>query len=274
MVSDFQPYTLHLQGVTVEAYILDKITLPFAPPYIETSTQPESFEMWWKWLTYVFDLSDPAGAPVLTLPLSKDDQSLIDRYLRSVDDLLESSLLNVGQSFAYNVTAEGVKEILEKEFLSREVSRGVTVTFRQLHSTKEVACFSRVYNVLYKRLDGQPPRVREEGQRMVAQWREAHNKLQGHSLLQLVRKKMIAQGVMGGQYRPFGYELPPEQLISLYQYGDLIHWGKKRDELAEVADDPILEGLYRITFMEVMLVFAHIYMGFAKVIEAMTRPRS
>lgn len=85
-------------------------------------------------------------------------------------------------------------------------------------------------------------------------------------------RKIIAQGVMGGQYKPFGYELSPEQLISLYQYGDLIHWGKKRDELAEAADDPVLEGLYRITFMETMLVFAHIYLGFAKVIEAMTKP--
>ncbi|SPL98689.1 unnamed protein product [[Actinomadura] parvosata subsp. kistnae] len=275
MGTDFEPYTLHLEGVSIEAYILDKVKLKFRPPYIETAARPEAFEMWWKWLTYVFDLPDPARAPRLTLPLSKDNKDLVERYMLSIDDLLESSLLNVEQRFAYNVTADGVEENLQREFLSREVSRGVAVTFRQFYAPKEEASFERVYKALCKRLKGEPPHVREAGMRVLTPWHQAHNKLRGHSLKQLVRKKMVEDGVMGGPYVAFGYERPPEVLISYYQYGDLIHWGEKREPLAKVAaEDPVLEGMYRITFMEAMFVFAHIYMGFAKVIEALRGPAS
>ncbi|WP_155127537.1 hypothetical protein [[Actinomadura] parvosata] len=197
MGTDFEPYTLHLEGVSIEAYILDKVKLKFRPPYIETAARPEAFEMWWKWLTYVFDLPDPARAPRLTLPLSKDNKDLVERYMLSIDDLLESSLLNVEQRFAYNVTADGVEENLQREFLSREVSRGVAVTFRQFYAPKEEASFERVYKALCKRLKGEPPHVREAGMRVLTPWHQAHNKLRGHSLKQLVRKKMVEDGVMG-----------------------------------------------------------------------------
>jgi hypothetical protein len=220
-------------------------------------------------LAYVFALPSPGSAPVLTLPLSEDDRALVARYALSVVDLGESSLFNVAQRFTHG-ESHGTEVIHHAEFLNREGSRGVAVTFRQLHSTKERASFDKICSALFKHLKSEPAEVRDQGQQVVARWREAHNKLQGHSLNQLTRKKMIEEKMIGGEYVAYAHELPPQDLLSLYLYGDYIHWDGKRVELAEAAKDPVMEGMLRMNFMEAMLVFGHIYLGFANVIWAMT----
>ena len=212
-------------------------------------------------LTYVFALPGPDNVPALTTPLPEEDRSLANRYMSLVNDLRDSSIFRAEQRFAFKVSA-GSEAAQVIRFLNREISRGLAVTFRQLYSTEEDASFTRICNVLCKHLKTEPAEIKEKGISVISAWREAHSKLCGNTLSQLVRRKMIDEGLIGGAYKPFAHELPPEQLISLYLYGDWIHWDKRRrEDLEQVAKYPILEGMYRMNSMEAIPAFSHIYIS-------------
>lgn len=224
-----------------------------------------------KLLKYVFELPAAEKAPAFTSPLPEHARGLVDRYLLCVDDLHDSSLLTQDQGYTVRVSG-GVEEVTREEFLSRELSRGVAITIRQLHSSDEPASFEKICDALFVHMKGEPADVQDRGRPVVAAWRDAHNKLNGRPLMQFARKKAQSQGKYPPGPIEFGHELAPEKLMSRYLYGDLVHWGRKRDELAAAAAEPAVEVAHRMNFMEAMLVFIHVYIGFAKVVEAMTGP--
>ncbi len=62
--------------------------------------------------------------------------------------------------------------------------------------------------------------------------------------------------------------LSPTQLFSTYQYGDLIHWGSKRDALRAVESDPFDSAWTRIQFLDAATALTHLYLGFALIVKA------
>jgi hypothetical protein len=62
--------------------------------------------------------------------------------------------------------------------------------------------------------------------------------------------------------------LGPEQLISAYQCGDLIHWGDKRSVLEAAAADPFESAWQRMLFLHAVGGLAHLYLGFAVLVQA------
>ena len=62
--------------------------------------------------------------------------------------------------------------------------------------------------------------------------------------------------------------LSPQNLISVFQYGDLIHWGDKKAEIIGPDKDPFAHAWQRMAFLEAMLGLSHLYMGFSLVIGA------
>ena len=61
--------------------------------------------------------------------------------------------------------------------------------------------------------------------------------------------------------------MSPVQVISAYQYGDLIHWDDD-SKLVAVANDPLLHARRRIDFLEAVVGLAHVYLGFSLVVQA------
>jgi hypothetical protein len=57
-------------------------------------------------------------------------------------------------------------------------------------------------------------------------------------------------------------------LISIYNYGDDIHWGEKRQQVAAWNEFPFDSAWTRMACFEAMNGLAHIYLGFAQLVDA------
>ena len=68
-----------------------------------------------------------------------------------------------------------------------------------------------------------------------------------------------------------GEEYSPHYLIGLFNYGEDIHWGDRRDELAAFNRDPFWSGWQRLYFFEAVSSLAYVYLGFSVLVEAALR---
>jgi hypothetical protein len=57
-------------------------------------------------------------------------------------------------------------------------------------------------------------------------------------------------------------------LISIYNYGEDIHWGDKRDQVAAWDASPFDSAWMRMACFEAMAGLAHVYLGFAQLVDA------
>lgn len=88
-------------------------------------------------------------------------------------------------------------------------------------------------------------------------WRAAAKKLRVRSLNQLVRDRLVHEDGL----RAFDYqeEHSPAQLLSLYNYGDLLHWdGTKSPVVAEYETDPYVESDRRLAYLDAASALAHV----------------
>jgi len=89
------------------------------------------------------------------------------------------------------------------------------------------------------------------------------NQLEILVLEQLVKDGRVPQGALEL------HREKPAELISLYNYGELIHFGKERQRLKEmVGGGPFEENWTKMEFMISVAGFSHFYLGFAELIEA------
>ena len=242
--------------------------LAFPPPFAEYSANPGIFESTWHLIQFVFDLPDPRAFPPFADAPSGDSLRVLSRYSAAARDLAESSFLAHPAEVTVHVLDDGAGERIEKSFAPRENIRGFAVLFRQFHSNGESASFNaaqRTLRQLNKRVDGDLATAREDYLRI---WGRAAGKLRGFPLNILVGKKLQAQGnwhsgELAGEQNP-----PPDMLISIYNYGEDIHWGEKRDQIATLGESPFDSTWMRMACFNAMVSLAHVYLGFAQLIDA------
>jgi hypothetical protein len=98
-------------------------------------------------------------------------------------------------------------------------------------------------------------------------WRGAAKALHKKSLNQLIRDELASDE----HVHAFVYEEEhePEEVLRLYDYGDLIHWDpNKHPELAEFERDPFTASDRRLAFLDAASGLAHLYIGFAELARA------
>ena len=82
----------------------------------------------------------------------------------------------------------------------------------------------------------------------------------------------LEQMVKDQRIPPFALEQHreiPLQLISLYNYGELIHFGERREKLKEVIGaGPFEENWTKMEFMIAAAGLSHFYIGFGLLIQA------
>lgn len=254
-----------VEAVSYESLALDT-RLSFPPPLADRSQRPEAFAFWWKLMQFVFDLPPPATFPSLpALPASADLDAL-KRYTKAADDMAESAILGGGDRINLHIGDDG-QEHVETNFSSNELARGFTVLFRQFDAKKERASFLQAQRIL-RVSNAEAHDTHVEGRRAhLTAWGKARGHLRGKSLRVRVGQKLVEQGRMPPGI-PGEDGMSPEQLISAYQYGDLIHWGDKREIVDVVSTDPFWEGWQRMLFLDAVAGLAHLYLGFSLVIRA------
>jgi hypothetical protein len=261
---------LHVTAYTPEKLVVDAREPPFPVPMAEYVVQPSAYEFWWKQLDYVFGLGDPRGVPPLATTLAAPESNVVNRYVRIAGDLAGSSLINASdEGFHVRVPDDGVHEPdeVDKRFGGRDVLAGFAALLRQCDSPNDRAHFERVRSILWVASQAAPDPWQEARLRELTAWSAAAKALHRKSLNQLLRDKLVTQGVGAVQYDE---EHSPVELLTVYNYGDLIHWGDRSGVVAEWEEDDYVESDRRLAYLHAAAALAHVYIGFAELARTAT----
>lgn len=268
-IPDDASKTVEVKARAPESLILDDVTVLFPPPLEEHVAEPEVFEFWWKQLHYVFSLPDPRAFPPLPDELSPDERVTVERYVHVAGQLAGSGLLNALRE-GFNVRMpEGPfgPEEVRPEFSRTDLQVGFAGLLRQCDSTKERASFHGVRGILTRKAADVHDDAHEARLGYLKTWRDAAKTLRLKSLNQLIRDKLVADE--GLQAFAYGEEHSPAYLLSLYNYGDLIHWDSDKSAVvAEFERDPYIESDRRLAYLDAASGLAHLYIGFAELARA------
>ena len=83
-------------------------------------------------------------------------------------------------------------------------------------------------------------------------------------LLTAMADRKVVERMHGSPLVPVpGENVRPMELISLFQYGDLIHWDKRRDAMSALIADDFKHKWATFQFLEVVIQLSHLYAGYS-----------
>ncbi|WP_280493877.1 hypothetical protein [Nocardia farcinica] len=244
------------------------VSLPFPAPLTKFATDGgKAINHHWEKLDYVFALPNPADFPVL--PLAAEDRELIEYFIRTCRELAGYSAINDNHGLL--VTSDGTNWKVEAHLPTKETFAGTAVAFRQLHSGQEEASFDKIKGRLFRAIKGLPEEDRAAAHAVVTGWARARADLMNQTLNTLVSRKVSN----ATQDDPVSFHgVVPDELIATYNYGGTIHFGKHRQALVDLTEDPTLAAYYSYACMESIAGLSHLYFGFAELLEAALGMRS
>lgn len=249
----------------IDQQIVEEARLRFPPPYVECSTNPKGFEFHWIKMQYAFNLPDPATIQPIKEGLDERDSASIRRFVDTCRELSSYSLLNHGGGVS--VTWDETKgESVEIDNPPKEALRGFSVLFRQIHDDTN-ASFKVVSTILERLAARAQDEGKEDRQDFVRRWRAARRALVQRSLHDIAQSKILRAKGAPPELADRNAKHSPLELLSLFNYGEYIHWGEKRDKHAAIVRDPTHAALLEFDFHMVMIGLAHFYLGYAKVLE-------
>ncbi|MEV6661550.1 hypothetical protein [Nocardia fluminea] len=261
--------TLTARFITHQDSILP-VPLNFLPPLIERATDPSTFEYNWQHLTYAFGLPDPAQFPPLTVPVDATDRRSLLRFVRVCETTSTYSV--VSHKGGATLSMKNGVHSMTFEQTEDEETVGFSVRFRQLHhSTAGDPDFSKVYNMLNKYAKQETNSDADQRMAILTEWRQARGQLMNRPLQNIVCRMVLEKNGCTpdqiGEHEMYG-SVNPTDIINLFNYGELIHFGRRSEEYDTLAEDPEREGIEHHHFMIAMLGLVHLYFGFAKLIQA------
>jgi hypothetical protein len=238
------------------------------PPLLDQMQNRDYAEFQWRRLQVAFpDLPDPAGVPAIPrAAFASDEQDAIERYLNLASELAKASLFAADEQFTVSIDDDG-SEAIEATRSARDITVGFLVTWRQFYSTAEDASFDKVRGYLTREAKDTP------AFEPIKAWGKAAGRLKGTHLEHLVLQGLAASGhipegaAAESTHDPTNVD-GPQMLISKQLYGDLVHWGDKRADLAAVASDDFMVAWERLGALEAAVTLGYAYIGFAGVIAA------
>jgi hypothetical protein len=250
----------HITDFDVEEAVRNG-TFRWAPPLIERSPRPKTLYLVWRSFQIVFDdIDDPATFPPIQDALAPGGITVCRRYIEAAEELSESELLCGSDRITISWNPED-GESVDATFTSKEITRGFAALLRQFDSNEERASFHAVNNFLR---DASMATADSHGPRRCRHlhaWRSARGQLQGAEIQRLARRKL------GMEY---GNEHSSSYYLSAYNYGDLIHWDRKREVLKKWSADEVQKNLQRFAFVEAATSVALAYIGFSAIVRRAT----
>ncbi|MEV4207553.1 hypothetical protein [Nocardia salmonicida] len=243
------------------------VDLQFDVPLIDVAANKISFQRHWEKLTYLFDLPDPADFPSVYSQLTETDRAMMTRFIATCRNLAGYAVFNgLGGGLSIK-SADGKGWTVTADLPSHEQFGAISATFRQLHNAEEEASFSKIEQRIQISLN-KVEEVRRQGPRAVVnQWREARASIMNKTVPTLVCERI---GETTGKMPPVlslgGFA--PDELIRQFNYGDMLHWGKYRDKLADLTEDENHEKFYKYAVLNSMISLGHLYFGFSVLLKS------
>lgn len=250
--------------MTIHASEWRSLALPqplrFSPPYADRAANPRGYAYWWQLFRLVFDLPDPNRFPPLG-DFGDEERAVLERYVDVCEELAESTVLSHDGGIAVHV--DQGQERVEVDFPPKESIRGTAVLFRQLASAEEEASYSKVRKVIGRHIYELDDDRRDERKEWQARWNGAHGQLQARLLIAMADREVIRRQGGHATVPVVGEEVKPQEILSLFQYGDLIHWGKHASALKTLAGDDFAYNRALYDYISVVIQLSHFYLGYS-----------
>jgi hypothetical protein len=239
----------------------------------ELLKNPEGAKRTWKRLIYTCRLDDPRNFSA-QITLDPEERALLERFVDQAKTLAQASLMSASDSVTINIMDLTDEESIKSVFSETDVTVGFMVLLRQCYAADEEASFSKAAKILGRRVNEQKD---ADAQAVAASWHKAHSRLGNKTLEELVQHYLIGEGRMAAESRgPDGKvhsmvvrsPAPPKELFAKLWYGDQVHWGKHRADLAQIRADPFDDAMWEITTRQAAVELAHFYLGYALLIKA------
>jgi hypothetical protein len=269
-VSAVPPGHVRLEFRSFEILALEQAPLTFAPPYLHCASNAAAFHYQWSLLAFAFPFRDPTRFPAVGRSAFGTDADRLDRYIAEARELAGTSLLNGNQKMTVSVAHDGADEEISADFEAKELTRGFAVSFRQFSEADERASFNAAFKAVCRVV--RPIWGDNDDWTQLQIWRFALGKLRAKPLKVLVGDKLAEQRLwpepIPGDGPPY-----PQQIIKMYNYGDLIHWGNDSAAYGALGQTEFDTSSNHLRFLDAVVGPAHLFLGFATVIEAiLTEP--
>lgn len=246
---------------------IQPVPLKFDPPLIDLAANKLGFQGSWERLTYLFDLPDPDSFQSLRSHMHEQDYAMLERFIATCRNLATYTVFNAKNPGVVVTAKGGGKLAVKADLPSHEQFAGVSATFRQLHNDGEEASFSKIQSRLQVAIKQLDEPARTEQRTVVSQWRAARAALMKKTVPTMICERIGEE--TGEMPDVLSYEgVEPETLIRQYNYGDTLHWGDYRDELADLTQDDGDEKFHKYAVLNSMINLGHLYFGFSVLLES------
>lgn len=266
-VADPQEGTVEFSFITHQDSVLP-VKLNFPPPLAHLGSDPSTFDYQWQLLTYAFNLPDPADFPQLPGDMPASDLRRLTRFVEVCEKT--AKYIVVAHKGGVTLTMVNGVEKLEFEQTEDEETVGFSVRFRQLHqSSVGDPDFSVVINLLDKYARQFTDEHTDKRLEVLQQWRKARGQLMNRPLQNIVCRMVLEKdGCTDIDKFAIYDDVNPVEIINLFNYGELIHYGKHSADYDEMAEDGEMQRIQHNNFMQAMLGLVHLYFGFSEVIRS------
>jgi hypothetical protein len=228
----------------------------------EHSPDPTRPEFAWRTLQFCFDFPDPASVRRSSVELEVEELEVASRFVEKSESLARSPFLAHPTRMSVKVDIRDGRqtEEIETDFPNEESERGFLALLRQFAHADETASFKRVQDIAMRtdNSEGSP-----NGETLRA-WGKYHRKLLARTPTAWTYRKVLSN--MPEEAIPHQRDPRVDQLLRTYFYGEVIHFGEGRDDLARLSPDAFWAANNRMTLYEGASGLAHFYMGYATVV--------
>ena len=159
-----------------------------------------------------------------------------------------------------------------------DAAAGFAVLLRHFYAPGEKASVETLLKLLRTHAAKERSSEQPEQFTQLDAWKRVEGMTRQRSVQNQAIKKLIADGRAPNDpdLETYPDVAKPEQVMSEYFYGDHLHWDSKAHIVDKRSEDPFLDAWYRYGFFTASAGLAHIYVGFASLVEsAMARqPRA
>jgi hypothetical protein len=245
------------------------VKLNFPPPLAHLGSDPSTFNYQWQLLTYAFDLPDPAEFPRLPRDVPAQDHRLLRRFVEVCEKTATYTV--VAHKGGIILSGENGDWGLDIDQTQDEQTVGFATRFRQLHKSSlgKEPDFSTAASLLSKHVRAITDDQTQTRIATLEQWKQARAKLMNRPLPNII-DRMVLEKDNCPNIDDFAMynDVNPDKIISLFNYGDLIHYGPHSEEYDKLAEDPELQAIEQNNFVQSMLGLVHLYFGFSELIRS------
>lgn len=242
--------------------VAEQTVIGFPVPYEQELLSPRLGGHVWRMIQWVFNLP-PLDLEIDLTRLDPIEYDILNRYVTKAAELAASPYLGFPSSL--NISFGADREEINANFPHRESTAGFLVGFRQCFDPTEVASYARAHQTLRSAAIDQD--LEGDVKRLDA-WGRVHKKLRRRPPKTWVELKVHRQhtdrassGVSAGATNL--HHPRTSELIETYLYGDMVHYGSSRDQLATIESDEFSAASHAMTLHEGVAGLTMFYLGVA-----------